>query len=328
MILPKFSKSFLVLLFVTTFSASVLAQTPPSASASVPAPTKDLFTRNATPLDINNIPVLANLVKGGAKLYYLGKRSDLHGWFIVKDGQVQIIYVTNDGKTAIMGAMFTGEGEMVTSPQVAALSDVNKEIADLVNGTAKQQEDVTRVGSTPGGIASVPSGTGSTEKPAPGSLPSVTLSPGERLLQDLQAAAGVSVGHNENAQLMMVIDPNCSHCQATWRELREAVIANRVQVRLIPISNISADSTRIGAQLLQVPNPLEAWDKYVAGDKAALAGEPDSIRVQAINSNRLLIEKWNIQATPYLVYRAKDGRVKIVQGQPERMAAVLADLLK
>lgn len=306
---------------------SVLAVTPLHAQT---PPSENLFNRNAKPLDINSIPVLSNLTKIGAKLYYLGERSGLHGWFIVKDGQIQMIYVTSDGKTSIIGGMFTGEGDNVTGPQIKALVDANKEVNDLVNSTARQQEDIARVGGVPGGFAAVPGGTGGgRDQTLANNLPAVPLSPGERLYQDLQAAAGVTLGRNDTAEILMVIDPDCPHCKGTWSELRESVQANRVQVRLIPISgNMSGPNVEAASQLLRAPNPLEAWEKHLNGDKSALQGGDAGVHMQAVLANRSLIDRWNIKETPYLVYRAKDGRVKIVKGKPDRMAAVLTDLLR
>lgn len=279
-----------------------------------------MYNTNVSPPDINSVAILSNIVKGGAKLHFMGERSGLFGWLIVKDGQIQMIYVTPDRKTALIGGMFSSDGDNVTGQQIIALAQINKEVADIMNGPAKQQEELNKIN----GITGVPGGTPITNK-----APVAFSSPGDRLLQDLQAATGVTLGKNEQAEILMVMDPNCSHCQATWKELREAVIANRVQVRLIPVTNDPAsDNTRAGAQLLKAANPLETWDKYVKGDKNVLAGDADQSRIQAVLLNNQLIEKWNIQSTPYLVYRAKDGKVKIVQGKPERMAAVITDLVK
>lgn len=280
-------------------------------------PVSGLFNRSAPPPDTNDIPVLATLVKGGAKLFYLGERSGIYGWFVMKEGQIQIIYATADKKTTLVGGMFTSDGGNVTGEQIVALSAANKEIAELINSSAKQQGDIEKAG---GNQTAKGSGEG---------LPAVTISPGERLMQDLQGAASAVVGHNENAEILMVFSPNCPHCKSTWRELRESVAANRIQVRLIPITaNLEGDDARAGAQLLSLANPMETWDKYVEGDKNALAGTPDSALVRAVIDNRKLLDRWNIRATPYLVYRAKDGRVKVVQGEPRKMGAVLADLLK
>ncbi len=316
------------LAFAPVAFAEVTAPVSPVGSVISKMEADGLFNRRPNPPDINNIPVLASIVKAGAKLYYLGERSGLSGWFIVKDSQIQMIYVTADGQTALVGGMFTGAGDNVTGPQINALAETNKEVADLVNGSAKQQDDITKAGADAGGIASVPGSAPPTGKTLANTLPSATVSPGERLMQDLQAAAGVTLGHNDNAELLMVVAPECPHCKATWRELRESVSANRLQVKLIPITRLTSEETTAGALLLQSANPLEDWDKYVAGDKSVLSGKPDGVRVQAVMANSSLVDRWNIRSTPYLVYRAKDGRVKIVQGKPDRMAAVLSDLLK
>jgi len=298
-------------------------------AAALPNADPDLFTRDVRPPDVNSIPVLANLIRAGSKLYYLGQRSGINGWFIVQDGQVQMIYVSADNNTAIVGGMFTRDGDDVTAPQVQELSKVDPEIENLVygpGGKPSQQGGGHAKANAMASISTPPAPEAA--KPAANVANATTTSPGEKLMQDLQAAAGVLLGGNDSPQLVMVVDPNCPHCHKTWGELREAVFSNRLQVRLVPIGNITPDSTRAAAQLLAAADPLSAWDKYVAGDRKQLDGLPEPVRVRSINENRDLIEKWNIAATPYLVYRGKDGRIKIVQGRPERMAAVLTDLLR
>ncbi len=145
-------------------------------------------------------------------------------------------------------------------------------------------------------------------------------------MKDLQNAAGVTIGSSTAPLLMMVMDPNCPHCHATWKVLRDSVFKNTLQVRLIPIGAVSADSERAAAQLLHIADPLNGYDKYVAGDKTQLAGAPDPALTTAIRSNGTLIDSWHIQMTPYLLYRSKDGKVKIVQGEPEQVSAILNDI--
>jgi len=308
--------SCLILIF---FVSQAVAQTADTGAG--------LFNRDAQPIDINSIPVLSNLVKNGAKLYYLGERSGLHGWFIMKDGQVQMIYVTGDKKTAIIGGMFTSDGENVTGPQIQALANVNKEVNELITYAGRQQEEIAKAG-VEGGFAAIPGGTqtDSSGKAGKGIIPAVSLSPGERLMQDLRAAAGVYLGKNERAELLVVIDPKNPRCLATWREMRKSVKEGLVQVKLIPAAVSGSDGARIGALFLKAENPLENWNKYVDGDSSAFAGQPDELSVRAVEANSEMLKRWNIGATPYIVYRAKDGRVKIVQGEPQRMASILLDL--
>ncbi|MFA6279414.1 MAG: hypothetical protein WC612_01295 [Bdellovibrionales bacterium] len=312
-------------------SASLgFAQTTP-ALTDVGVTAAPLFNVNAHAPDVNTTPVLANLVKSGGKLYFIGERSGMPGWFIIKDGQVQIIYLSPDRQTALIGGMFSVQGENVTTPQISALVEKNAEVKALLSGSAQQQREVYNAGA-PDGAGSVPAGEQSAEPASKNGqgingMPSASLSPGERLMQDLKAAAGVTVGQNESAELIMVVAPGCPNCKRTWLELRDSVKANKIQVRLIPVYNSTGgEEIRVAAQLLKTPNPLDAWNRYVDGDQTALAGEPDDMARRAVIANLNLVAKWNIQGYPYLVYRGKDGRIKIVQGKPERMAAVLTDL--
>ncbi len=308
-------------------ASSILSQINPSGGT---APS-DLFNRKATPPDIASIPVLNNMTKVGAKLHYIGERSGIHGWFIIKDGQIQVVYLSPDKRSAIMGAMFTDNGENVTGPQVESLSTADKSVEALVAESARQEGAVMMAGLAPGGSANVQgakapaASTGKNDAPTTLAFP---LPPGERLLNDMQAAAGVVLGKSDAPLLFMMVDPNCPHCKSTWRELRESVTSGKLQIKLVPIGYLRPDSPKISAQLLRAADPLSAWDKYAEGDASELAGEPDPTFLQAIRNNQLMSEKWHISGTPYLVYRAKGGSIKIVQGKPDRMPAVLSDLLR
>jgi len=77
---------------------------------------------------------------------------------------------------------------------------------------------------------------------------------------------------------------------------------------------------------LHVANPLDTWDKYVDGDRDQLKGTPDTNALIAIRGNHELVDSWNIKMTPYIIYRAKDGQVKIVQSEPEKPEAIVDDV--
>lgn len=292
---------------------------------------KQLFNVETKEPDVNSIPILKNIVAGGAKLYYLGERSGLFGWFIVKQGQVQMIYVSSDHRTAIIGAMFTDIGENVTGEQIKALSSRDRSVYELLNGAGHAQDRISQAGSPDGGVAVIGSTPPSQKNgEGGGTLPAATsLSPGDRLYQDLEAAAGIELGKGDGSVIQIVVAPRCPNCKGTWMELRDAVKAGKIKVRLIPVYNsMGGEEAEQAAQLLRAKEPFEAWDKHVSGDQTALAGKADDIAMKAVVSNLNLVSKWNIKGYPYLVYRSKDGKVKIVQGRPERMAAVLLDLTR
>lgn len=320
-------KLLLTLVFILMSTVFVLA-------ASAPAST--------TP-DPSANPALANIVKMGAKVYYLGTRSGLDGWFIFKDGRVQVAYSPSDKKVLIIGAMFGENGESITSAQVKSLMETNKEVSNLMTSALQEQQAMGPASAIPQAALppalqkNVPvAGTIVTPMPTAVAAPAIpvmqpaALTPGERLLQDFTSAPGVVLG-NGPAKLYMVMDPNCPHCQAAWRLLRDAVFGNLVQIKMIPIAPSSSESERQAGQLLQAADPLNSWDKYVGpakdqGDKTQLAGTPSQILIDALHGNHLLIESWHIDQTPYFAYRARDGKVKIVVGEPQALAALLSDI--
>ena len=55
---------------------------------------------------------------------------------------------------------------------------------------------------------------------------------------------------------------------------------------------------------------------------------PDPLKraLDAVRANHVVIDNWNIHDTPYLVYRAQDGKVKVVLGEPEKLTALMSDL--
>jgi len=272
--------------------------------AAMPAVAKNhVVKEHAAPApDPAAIPALAKFLKAGAKAYYMGAHSGLEGWFIIENGQVQMAYTTPDGKSLLTGVMFDENGANVSTAQFRELFDHNKDVKDFFQGRTQ--------------LALVK---------AKAAVAAASSSPGERLLGDLGNAAGVTIGAAGAPQMTMVMDPNCPHCRKTWDMLRADVLGNKLQIRMIPIGLDPADDP-VAARLLEAPDPLHAWDQYVAGDKSALAGTPTAADLAAVHANHVLIDAWHIGYTPYIVYRAVDGQVKIVEGEPKDPATILADL--
>jgi len=288
-------------------------------------------TAKSTEPDPSATPMLQQLIKSGAKVYYLGKNAGVDGWFIIKDNQVQIGYVPPENKNLIFGVLIDKDGQSTSALQIKNLYDNNPEVGKLLTNMQTPATPPTQTAPAPSQINSYDMGIppipmAASPNPSVPSIAAPAASPGERLLQALQTAAGVNIGAASAPRLSMVVDPNCPHCQAAWRALRDPVFASKLQIRLVPIGEVDPDSERAAAQLLGSANPLEAWDKYIGGDHNQLAGTPDGIRLTAVHNNRLLVDAWHIQMTPYMVYRAKDGQVKIVQGEPQQAAAIVNDI--
>jgi hypothetical protein len=314
----RFLTHTLILLVLAGLAAPAFAA---DKSATKPAdkPADKTAEKPAQP-DPSLNPVLAVIIKNGAKLYYMGSRAGLDGWLIVKDGQVQIAYAPAGNQLAMIGVLFGPSGENVTADQVQALLSSNKELTAMLTSVA--------TGLPPGAPVNANAVAASALPPSTLEVtPANAESPGERLLKELQQKAnGITVGAAGAPLLYMVVDPGCPHCKATWKVLRDMVFKNALQIRLIPIGTLDSDRERAAAVFLHTADPLNAWDKYAGGDQSQLAGAPDPALLAAVRANGALIDSWHIDTTPYLAWRGKDGKVKILRGEPDNIGTVLSDI--
>lgn len=308
----------LVLCLSMIFPVTVVAATASSPSMTV---------------DPASIPVLASILKRGAKIYSIGSRPGLDGWFITKDNKVQVAYTTPDGQSFIVGAVFDMEGQNVTVEQIKAAVSSNRDLMALMMqpGNPQQSPSASNDNLLPGtGTGKPASAPAEVKPPVPASTaaPVAELSPGEKLMEDLQKqASGINIGNPQAPLLFMIMDPDCPHCQATWKALHANIVDKKnLQIRMIPIGRDEAGEQR-AAKLFEISDLVGAWDKYIAGDKSQLAGTPDPKFLAVVRANHVLIDSWKIKETPYLAYRAKDGTVKVLQGEPQKISAVLNDLI-
>ena len=72
-------------------------------------------------------------------------------------------------------------------------------------------------------------------------------------------------------------------------------------------------------------DPQGRWYDHMAGDENALPARSD-INQQGVQRNLSIMQSWKFNVTPLIVYRAKDGQVKIVRGQPKDLPAMINDL--
>ena len=255
---------------------------------------------------------IAAMVKMGVKPFFLGNRSGLDAWLMIKNGQVQIVYAPVGGSDVVIGAMFDGEGQNVTAKQIEKAVKENPNLLtslkDDVVGKQLSQLQAAQTAQTATPVAKADS-------------------PGERLIKEMASAVGVVVGSTTAPQVTMVMDPNCRHCRATWGQLRDLVFKNTLQIRLVPIGSPDSDSERAAAMLIRSADAVNVWDKYAAGDKGQLKGTPAPDAVAAVRANHVLIDRWHIDATPYFVYRAKNGQVKIISGEIEKIDTLVTDVV-
>ncbi|MGB4102285.1 MAG: hypothetical protein WBK91_10325 [Alphaproteobacteria bacterium] len=323
---------YILALILTMTSAPVLAQGTPrtGAGASTGSPTMSPGQRiQADPRgplqpqvsldDVKRLPIVRMLLDGGGELYYLGERSGLMGFFLYKAEQVQTLYLTADMQSVLVGGVYSPDGANVSSQQISEASNQNSQLAGLLMAAAEKQKEFEATSGLSKEVAE-PESKSAMPKAAP-------LSPGERLHHDFLVTAGVIVGEADKPLLLMLVDPLCEHCRKTWKLLKPSVMSGALRIKLIPIGPENSERERMAAKFLNVKEPLKVWNKIEEDDYTVVEGTPTATELAHVRATMAMAQSWKINATPYLVYRGKDKKVKVVQGEPEKIDAVLADLI-
>lgn len=286
---PRFFLSLSALIMI--MSSPVMAQgTPVSKDPPLPAP-------------------LETMAQQGAQLRYMGREGGLDGWIAIQNGQEQYFYVTQDREHVVLGLLFDKTGKMITMDQVSKLQKEGGEVLDILKNTP------------PNPNASV-----TDNLPKEGDIVKQLKSPSEQMFADVESSNWVALGSTTAPVVYMFIDPQCPYCHEFMKTLQKDIEGGRVQVRMIPVG--FRDETRAqAALLLAVPNAQERWFRHLGGDKEALPVTP-GINEQGIERNMAVMQSWKFNVTPLSVYRAQDGKVKIVQGRAKDLKAFLGDLQK
>jgi len=251
-------------------------------------------------------PPIQTLLEQGAQVRYLGNHNGLDGWITIKGGQEQYFYATEDGKSLMMGLLFDSDGKLITLRQVKALQEQNGDVLDMF--AVETPED-----------KAIP------ERYQQSGMPQFKT-PAEQLFDDLTNSNWLRLGKDSAPVIYSFMDPNCPHCHAFMKDLKSNYIDNGlVQVRMIPVGFMKAESKAQSAFLLAAPDPEQLWYRYMAGDTSALPARR-GINEQGIERNMAIMQSWKLDATPITVYRDKEGQVKIVQGRPQKISELLTDL--
>lgn len=288
------------------FAAALAFSCPPALAQDKAASPPPAATPDANAPDTSKIMFIENLRRIGATIYYMGEALGLNSWLAVKDKQLQILYTTPDQRAVLMGALLSAEGANISQQQMMALAARHPQVAAVLRegqGATVQIADDKEVPLAPD---------------AP---------PSEQLYADLARATHVTFGKPEAPLVYMVMDVHCRHCVEAWKAFEPHIDAGRVRLAMIPVNALGAQSEVDAANWLNTKDPRDAWKKHVAGDKNVLKiGDADPDKENKVYANTLLIARWKIDKTPYFFYRGANGKVRLVAGKPQDVAALLDDL--
>ncbi|MEO5367314.1 MAG: thiol:disulfide interchange protein DsbG [Magnetococcus sp. WYHC-3] len=244
---------------------------------------------------------IQNLMNDGAQVRYLGKDHGLDAWLTMKNGVEQYFYVLPDRSAFVMGVMFDDTGKLVTVEQVNRLRAQGDTLLDT--------------------LSEFPTPENSTKN-----APFEFKTPAEQMLADVEGSNWVALGKAGAPVMYSFIDPQCPHCHTFVQAVRDGryLEDGKIQLRLIPVG--FKDETRAqAAYLIAAPDPQGKWFAHMDGDAAALPAKTE-INQQGVQRNLAVMQSWEFSVTPMIVYRGKDGSVKLVRGTPQDIPAVINDL--
>lgn len=277
-------------------------------------------------------PYIQLLADQGAQVRYIGKGLGLDTWLTAMNGRVQYIYVTPNQEANIVGVLLDRNGQLITSQQVAAFAESDPESFKSFASAAVPglKKAIVEQGANAPDIPQEKQSENVTPEKFAATLGVAKAdSPAEKLYADLEGANWFEVGEDNAPMFYAVIDPDCSHCHRLIQTLREreAFKNGEVSARLVPVGLMSGDALYRAGTLLSLPNKQEVLFSHIDGDENALPVDKEAT-LSGVSKNMALLQKWNLDVTPFLVYRAGNGDLKIVRGVPKDMDAFLKDIAK
>tara|TARA_B100001989_G_C24545543_1_gene470500 strand:- start:1190 stop:2068 length:879 start_codon:yes stop_codon:yes gene_type:complete len=265
-------------------------------------PSYSALAQDMTQESVPELPEpLQNLANEGAQIRFLGRDQGLDGWIAIKNGREQYFYVLPNRQAFVSGILFDAKGNAVTHDQVRRLQaqgdgTLSALAADDPYETARTEDKKQQY---------------------------EFKTPSEQLFWDVENSNWVPLGFAGTPVLYAFVDPQCPHCHRTLTSLRSYIEDGKVQVRLIPVG-LRQETKSQAAFLLAAPDPATTWWRHL--DQTSLLPAKEEISTQGVERNLLVMTTWKLTATPLIVYRGKDQKVKIIQGTPKDIEALINDL--
>jgi len=255
-------------------------------------------------------PYIKGLADKGAQVRYLGKNLGLDSWLTVKSGKVQYVYVTPNQEANIVGILLDKYGNPVSPSGLDNLAQ-NAPLAGgpLSSGlSANEAMSVARKTST--------------------NAQESTSSKAEMLYQAFENTNYIEIGQADAPLAYALIDPDCPHCHAFMKELlnKNAFEEGLLRMRVIPVGILSGNSLARAAMLLSMPDAGQVLINHINGDENAIPVSED-VTLAGVETNMRLMQDWNLDVTPFLIYRSASDQLKIIRGKPKDINTFLKDLV-
>ncbi len=112
-----------------------------------------------------------------------------------------------------------------------------------------------------------------------------------------------------NRELITVINPDCPHCRAEWKELRKHLNELRIYIFLFPFKTWGEENFRKAYYIACSENKLKALDEVMLGK---LDGRvPNVGKCSLVEEHLKVVEKLGVNGVPYNIIPQKN---KIIEG--------------
>ena len=279
---------------------------------------------------------IQSLADKGAQVRFLGNDLGLSGRMTVKDGHKQFVYATPNQEAYVVGVLLDRTGKLITADQIdryikanpAYLQQQFQQYQPPKAIPAPTPVPTTQVAPKPTPVvtaSATPTPTTSTISIQPVKVD--TDSPSEKLLKILKAGNWVEFGKPTAPLVYAFIDPECSHCHQFIADLREkkSYETSDIRTRLLPVGIMGKESLYEAAKLIDELHPQKAFFDHMDGDEFALPVD-EKYNIQKVQENMAIMQDWELDVTPFVIYRNKMGQVKIIRGRPKDIDALLTDI--
>jgi len=242
---------------------------------------------------------VAMIVRQGGEAQSLGREYGMDGWLVKLGGSVRAMYVTPDGKGAVVGLLHGEGGENITVRQVEALA--RQVVADSPAPAVKPAEKVEVQPAVPA---------------APANDSDVAL----RAWAEASSLKYVSLGDVKAPVVYVMFDPRCPYCTSYLADLLDGPISgDKLNVRLLPVSVLGEESVKMAAGLLSAADPAEAFLRHAIGGGSVPEATADNMA--AVRHNTEVMNALGLRSTPRTIYKTAVGEYGVMTGAPNDMAA-------
>lgn len=293
-----------------------------------------------------HVPIVKWLRSQGAALTPLGLTGGLAGFLVQKNGHSQTVYVTPDGKHVVAGIMAGIGGSDVTALQLEALVITHGHKADAkfkapsTVSTPTEGSSTSKMAVASGAVMKDPVPTAKSKAPDaptpvtkqttvdtaspavadqasisdPGGnateLPKLTQSKFDAKIKD---TANFTVGYPHLPDVVIVADPTCPVCHASWTLLAPLVKSRKIDVTVILI-DLLPNSTTPAVDLLANPAIGQAWlqgqgSQYGVAIPPVTKAQDITAAKRYLKDNERFAYSAKIESTPTVFWRATDGHI-------------------